>query len=138
MPCFGRGKQSVRLYAGHISAGHSPTPQQIRKEHFMKKIKDKAFAFRISEHDLNQIRVKAKRAHRTVTNYIIDSALGKEIIVIDDIEQLTKELKGIGRNLNQLTTLANMGRLQVLQLDGVRESFADIWSALATLTEEVK
>lgn len=104
----------------------------------MKKIKDKTFAFRISERDLNQIRVKAKRAHRTVTNYIIDSSLGKKIIVIDGIEQLTKELKGIGRNLNQLTTLANMGRLQVLQLDGVRESFADIWSALATLTEEVK
>lgn len=104
----------------------------------VKKYKDKTYAFRVSSSDLKQIKAKAKRSKRTTTDYIIDCALGKDIVVIDGIEPLVHELKGIGRNLNQLTTLANMGKVTTLRLDNVQENFANIYVALRHLTEEVK
>lgn len=104
----------------------------------MKKIKDKKFAFRISERDLNQIRLKAKRAKMTVTDYLVTSALNKDIVVIDGVEGLITQLKAAGKNLNQLTTLAHMGRIQAIRLDEVMEAFGDIAAALHGLTGEVK
>jgi len=104
----------------------------------MEKLKDKKFAFRVSEHDLNQVRLKAKRARMTVTDYLVTSALGKEIVVIDGVELLISQMKAIGKNLNQLTTLAHMGRIQAVRLDEVRERFGDIAAAIRDLTGEVK
>ncbi|NSW92078.1 MAG: plasmid mobilization relaxosome protein MobC [Firmicutes bacterium] len=101
-------------------------------------MKDKKFAFRVRERDLNQIRLKAKRARMTVTDYLVTSALGKDIVVIDGVEPLIGQLKAVGKNLNQLTTLAHMGRIQVVRLDEVREAFGDIAAALRDLTGEVK
>jgi hypothetical protein len=76
----------------------------------MEKLKDKKFAFRVSERDLNQIRIKAKRARMTVTDYLVASALNKDIVVIDGVEGLITQMKAVGKNLNQLTTLAQIGR----------------------------
>ncbi|OPX92034.1 MAG: hypothetical protein A4E52_00178 [Pelotomaculum sp. PtaB.Bin013] len=104
----------------------------------MEKLKDKKFAFRVSERDLNQIRIKAKRASMTVTDYLVSSALGKEIVVINGVEGLISQMKAVGKNLNQLTTLAHMGRIQAVRLDEVRESFGDIAAAIRDLTGEVK
>lgn len=104
----------------------------------MGKLKDKKFAFRVSERDLNQIRIKAKRARMTVTDYLVTSALGKEIVVIDGVEGLISQLKAVGKNLNQLTTLAHVGRIQAVRLDDVRESFGNIAAAIRDLTGEVK
>ncbi len=104
----------------------------------MEKLKDKKFAFRVNERDLNQIRIKAKRARMTVTDYLVTSALGKEIVVIDGVDGLITQMKAVGKNLNQLTTLAHMGRIQAVRLDEVRERFGDIAAALRDLTGEVK
>ena len=101
-------------------------------------MKDKKFAFRISERDLNQIRLKAKRAKMTVTDYLVTSALNKDIVIIDGVETLIGQLKAVGKNLNQLTTLAHMGRIQAVRLDEVREAFSDIAAAIRDLTGEVK
>jgi hypothetical protein len=104
----------------------------------MEKLKDKKFAFRVRERDLNQIRLKAKRAKMTVTDYLVASSLGKDIVVIDGVEPLIGQLKAVGKNLNQLTTLAHMGRIQAVRLDEVSEAFCDLASALRNLTGEVK
>ncbi len=56
----------------------------------------------------------AERAGMTVTDYIITCALGKEIVRVDGLDEILSELKSQGRNLNQLTTLANMGHLKIL------------------------
>jgi len=104
----------------------------------MEKLKDKKFAFRVRERDLNQIRLKAKRAKMTVTDYLVASSLGKDIVVIDGVEPLIGQLKAVGKNLNQLTTLAHMDRIQAVRLDEVREAFGDIAAALRDLTGEAK
>jgi len=93
-------------------------------------MKDKKFAFRISDNDLNAIRAKAKQAKMTVTDYLVACALGKKITVVEGLPEVTSQLKAAGRNLNQLTTLANMGRITSIRLDEVHEMFGKIYELL--------
>ena len=79
----------------------------------------------------------ADRAGMTVTDYIITCALDKEIVRVDGLDEILSELKAQGRNLNQLTTLANMGRLTVLRGDELIDKYADVCAALRKLTREV-
>ena len=104
----------------------------------MKKQKDKTYAFRVSSADLNKIKANAKRARLTVTDYLTACALNKEIVIIDGVEPLVGQMKAVGRNLNQLTTLAHMGRIEAVRLDEMSEAFGNIASALNSLTREVK
>ena len=48
---------------------------------------------------------------------------------------LAKELRAIGNNLNQLTTLANMKQITVVYLDKVAEGLAGISAAVRALQE---
>ena len=97
--------------------------------------KSKMFCFRLSEQDYLSILQKAARAKLNMTAYITTSALQKPIVVIDGLEQVIGELKGIGRNLNQLTTLCNMGKIQSLGLTDVKERFGEIFDAIMKLGE---
>ncbi len=77
----------------------------------------------------------AKRAGGTASYFIIDTALNRKIIVIDSLPEMVRELKALGRNLNQLTILCNMGKVQAVQLNEFEETLADIHSELRKLTE---
>lgn len=66
---------------------------------------------------------------------MIDTALNQKSIVIDNLPEMVSQLKALGRNLNQLTVLCNMGKVQVIKLDEFEESLADIHSELRKLTE---
>lgn len=72
-----------------------------------------------------------KKAKMTVTDYLTTCGLGKEIVEITGLEEVLSELKAQGRNLNQLTTLANMGRIEII-------NGADMINAYTSLCEQVK
>jgi len=78
---------------------------------------------------------RAKRAGRTASEFMINTALNRKIIVIDSLPEMVRELKSLGRNLNQLMILCNMGQVQAVKLDEFEETFADIHSELRKLTE---
>lgn len=73
-----------------------------------------------------------------VTDYITTCALGKEIVRVDGLEEAVTELKAQGRNLNQLTTLANMGRIQVLRSDELIDRYTDLCQKLSLINREVQ
>ena len=64
-----------------------------------------------------------------------DSCLGKQVVVIDGLKEVLKELKSIGRNLNQLVTLAHMGRVTVVNLEGVYRSFSELCGTVRIILE---
>ena len=74
----------------------------------------------------------------TVTDYIVTCALNKEIVRVDGLEEVLTELMAQGRNLNQLTTLANMGRIQVLCSDELMDRYADLCEILSSISREVR
>ena len=54
-------------------------------------------------------------------------------MVIDGLPEVVKQQKAIGRNLNQLATLANMGRVQVVYLKALTEQYAQANDLLAAI-----
>ena len=56
---------------------------------------------------------------------------------MEGLEQILSELKAQGRNLNQLTTLANMGRVTVVKGDALAENYGKIYEQLRELLQEV-
>lgn len=101
----------------------------------MSKKKTEIITLRLTKADKEQIKAKAERAGMTVTDYLVTSGLGKEIQTMEGLRELAAQVKGVGRNLNQLTTLANMGRSTVVRLDEVEEVFGNVCAALLHLTE---
>lgn len=85
-----------------------------------------------------QLQQRAQDANMTLTDYLCICGLGKEIVQVDGLDDVLTELKAQGRNLNQLTTLANMGRIQVLRSDELIDRYADLCQKLMRLSKEVK
>ncbi len=99
------------------------------------KIKDVNFAFRIAKEDLNTIRKKANKSEMSVTDFFTKSALGKNIIIIDDLSPMITKLKAIGNNINQLTMLANIGNIKTINLSETRDSLTAIHERLSKISE---
>ena len=97
--------------------------------------KNKQFSIRISEQDLETIRRKAAPAHMSQSDYVTACCLGKRIVILDGLREVLRQQKAIGNNLNQLTVLANMGKVQFANLDTATQEFAKINIALRELQE---
>ena len=67
----------------------------------------------ISKEDLGLIKQNAKKARMSQSDYVTHCCLGRQIVVIEGLKELAKELRAIGNNLNQLTTQANMKQITV-------------------------
>ena len=98
-------------------------------------MKNRKMSIRISDEDLSAIHRKAEQAKLTFTDYVTKACLGKQIFVIDGLCEVLKEQKSIGRNLNQLTTLANMGRVNTVNLTELMERCVKINDTLLGLIE---
>ena len=84
-----------------------------------------------------QLQQRAQDTNMTLTDYLCICGLGKEIVRVDGLDDILSELKAQGRNLNQLTTLANMGRITVLRSDELIDRYTDLCQKLAQISREV-
>ena len=123
-------------------AGHGPTPHfraearthlKLRLEKNMKK--DIKFSTRMASADREKIRALAAKAHMSMSDYVTACCLGKRIIVIDEQKELLRQLKGIGSNINRLTVLANMGKVQVIGLEKAAGELSEVSVALRSVME---
>ena len=99
--------------------------------------KSEIITLRVTPRTKKTIQELAQSAGLTVTDYLCYSGLGKEIVQVEGLEQVLSELKAQGRNLNQLTTLANMGRVTVLKGDALAENYGKFYEQLRELLREV-
>ena len=97
--------------------------------------KDKQFSIRISEQDLETIRRKAAQAHMSQSDYVTACCLRKQIVILDGLKEVLRQQKAIGNNLNQLAVLANMGKVQLANLDAAVQEFAKINVTLREIQE---
>jgi hypothetical protein len=98
-------------------------------------MKSERFNLRMTPKEKATVIGRAKRAGRTTSEFMIDTALNRKIIVIDSLPEMVSQLKALGRNLNQLVILCNMGKVQAVKLDEFEETFANIHRELRKLTE---
>lgn len=101
-----------------------------------KRRKPISITFRVTERDAETIRKKAKSAEMNLTKYLTTCAVGKEIKRIDGINDFISELRQQGTNLNQLTTLSNMGRISAVNLSETYELYIEIQKILKEILEK--
>lgn len=92
-------------------------------------------AMRFSESEYSTIKSKAEKAKMNFTEFITTAALGKSFTIIEGLAEVQREQKAIGRNLNQLTTLCNMGKIQCLDMSEIKQGFGRITERLGELIE---
>ena len=69
------------------------------------------------------------------SDYVTACCLGKQVVIIDGLKEVLKELKSVGKNLNQLVALAHMGRVTVIDLESVLQVFAELREAVRMILE---
>lgn len=99
--------------------------------------KPHSIAFRVTDDQYKMIKGKAKNSNLSMTDFIVKRCFDKEIIVVNDVRELRKELLAVGRNLNQLTTRANMKQLEVVDLEPTYMKLVEIYTVLAELMKRV-
>ena len=92
-------------------------------------------SIRISKENLALIHKKATKAKLNFTDYVTRACLGKQIVVIDGLEEIIREQKAIGRNLNQITLFANMGRVDAVNLTALTKRYSELTATLTELLE---
>ena len=105
--------------------GVSPVPLFKRLEEIMSK-REQRLIFRLSDKELRKVQKLADRAGMTVSEYLRYSSTHKKINVVDGLDDFSKELRAVGRNLNQLTRLCNQGKIQCLDLGSIKNKIAQI------------
>lgn len=97
--------------------------------------KDIKFSTRMASRDREAIKELAKQSGMSMSDYVTACCLGKQIIIIDGLKDVLRELKSIGKNLNQLVTLAHMGRVTVINLDSMIQTFSKLRDAVRMILE---
>ena len=72
------------------------------------------------------------------TEFVTRSALDKPIIIIDGLDKVLKEQKAIGRNLNQLTMLCNMGKIVCPDLSKMVNQYSAVYDRLNDISGRCK
>lgn len=90
---------------------------------------------RFRENEYETIKRKAEKANLNFTEFATRSALDKPITIIDGLGDVLKEQKAIGRNLNQLTILCNMGKIDCPDLSEMINQYSAVYDRLNDITE---
>lgn len=103
----------------------------------MNRSRPKQIVIRANEKEFEQIKKKVTKSKLTQNEYLLRSALNKEITVIDGIRDLTIDLKRIGNNLNQLTRAVHEGKAHCSkELSEINEEMKDVWQLLRQLIQK--
>lgn len=72
-----------------------------------------------------------------ISQFVRDSVLEKDIVVIKELQQFSKEIRGIGRNLNQLAILCHQGKITCPNIEHVERKVDEVWRLLNLLTGKI-
>ena len=93
-------------------------------------------AFRVTKAERRQIEGKIRRSGLSQQAYLLRAALEEPICVVEELKPILAELRGWGRNLNQLTVLTHSGRVQTVYLRECMEVLGKIYEAVNWLLTE--
>ena len=97
--------------------------------------RDVTLTIRLTAAEKDAIVRNAAKAHMSLTDFLVASALTTEIHVAEDTRPLITELKRIGNNLNQIAVKAHT--LNVLDVQRYDEACRKIDTAIKKITEAV-
>jgi len=98
-----------------------------------KENKDVRITIRLTPEQYESIAARAEVAQMPVGAYVRAAAMRHKVVVVDGLKEMARELKGLGRNLNQLVVLANMGRITEVHLGDAYQALASVYLKLQEL-----
>ena len=88
------------------------------------------------EKEYNKIKSQIEKSKLNTSEYLLRTAMDKDIIVVDGLEEIIMQLRKIGNNINQLTKLCNQGRITNINLEDVKKEVKSIWQLLNLLIQK--
>ena len=100
--------------------------------------RNRTITIRCTDDEYERIHSKAERHKVSLSDFILRSAMDKKIIVADGLDEVAKQQKAIGRNLNQIAMLAHEGRLHSVRLDELIEQHRAVTATVCEIAKVVK
>ena len=101
-----------------------------------KRRRDNTLTIRLTKAEKERIERNAKRANRSLTDYIVSLSLETPIHVAEDVKPLLIELKRIGNNLNQIAAKINTGVFQSYDFQDVVDEQRKIYEQLLEIARK--
>lgn len=95
----------------------------------IKEKKSERLNIHITPTDKEIIREKATAIGMDMSNYVTAAAIVKDITVIgdkDSFNELVRQVRAVGNNVNQLRMLAQFGKISVVNLDEFTKEFVSV------------
>lgn len=87
--------------------------------------------FRLTEEEYGKIKKKVEEAGISQQQFLLKTALEKEIIHIKEYQELIFQIKKIGTNINQIARKANeTGHISESDISAVKGGIEQIWQSL--------
>ena len=87
----------------------------MKKEDFIR--------IRVAGWQKKYISLQAEKAHKSLSQYVRDAAMDKDVTVIDGVDDLIRELRRQGNNLNQLVVMARQGHVELVNMEPFMEVY---------------
>ena len=100
--------------------------------------RNRTITIRCTDDEYERIHSKAERHKLSLSDFVLRSAMDKKIVVADGLDEVAKQQKAIGRNLNQIAMLAHEGRLHSVRLDEIIEQHKSVTQAVCYIAKEVR
>ena len=93
--------------------------------------------FRATEEEKDRIMKKVDASDLSISEYLRRCALDKKIVAVNGLDDVARELRAIGNNLNQITRAVNSGYIQAVNLQETEEVLGQLWQLLNSLQQSV-
>ena len=101
-------------------------------------IKSEILKFRVTPEEEKIIESKIKKSKLSRSQYFRQCTLQKDIIVMDGAEEVAKELRAIGNNLNQIARAINCRFVTAVDFKELVEEVDKVWQLLNSLQHTVQ
>ena len=98
--------------------------------------RDTTLTIRLTKVEKERIERNAKRAERSITDYLVLLSLEMPIHVAEDVKPLLIELKRIGNNLNQIAAKINSGVFRSYDFQDVVDEQKKIYEQLLEIARK--
>ena len=88
---------------------------------------------RVADWEKFWLQQEADKAGLPLSAYVREAALHHSVVVFEGLDELARELRYQGNNLNQLTLLARQGRVEQVNYEPFVEAYKNVWQALNSL-----
>lgn len=100
--------------------------------------RNKTIAIRCTEEEYQRVHRRARDHGMKLSDFVLRTALGKKIIIAEGLQDVVRQQRAIGNNLNQLTRLVNQGEVNIIDLRKLVDEYKAVTEMISEVLREVR